>query len=901
MKKVYFLVALALASVSTSYAQKGVVTSDVDFLLPWDLNVDYKSNALTVAGTTDANGNVRTATVTMKYFSLNAAGLPKAYAKSGKWAPVVLSNGGAVKFYDCPEYAYPNADNFELIDQPVIDELPEEMEDYWFEWGDCSGYASASNSIDNDWVIEGKGNAIYLDSYCVFGGTVSGGSVEDPAELTIYCTNKSQINTQFGTKYDGTEFGSPFFGTVYFKTLDGYTTDSIFFGSSFQPGNGAMSASSTNPLQSKGSYNTNATIFDITEANKPVLVFNFGNPNIPAVVGEGTIYAQRFPQFNGSFAGEAVYDCVINGGDQYPAYNFEIYGSDLVFNKPVNYVSAEGNGTGYAYCRSSAAIYVNSQEPAFSNILNGFSQRGTGITGGTGWWDTNYSPNSGRVNYLSAGYPYNTVGQMTWKNCYPAQGNVVRFDFDNEGNADIITVTGTYHMYAYQNEVQIGLPDNYQPKAGKYRVINGQIESSAATYNDTIGFEIWDNNGCSYIIRSVKGGESVVASPAGYTSNGVTYEKGETFIAVPGDSIGSTTFGYVGPNFGGTPFISYTKEDGTIVWGNRPHYVITEWGFGSYKSGLSEDEKNTEDPADYVSKTFAEGNLNRDSLAWEEVWQKFVADHPVSKAWETVSLNDSSIIEGTMTDSIFLTYSQYHGADGEVSGGHNWSWQNASGYESVNHGFPYAGAITKPYYYYYQNTIRMTNGASSNYINEEGDTLFVASVAQQTFPISITEKDTITEVKDIWNYTFDADGVTKIDSVAAKDTVWAYKEIGKRWYSAWSAKVADENGDSVQYRFNFKNYLSDGIIAVETQTTLADGEVVVVTPAEDEVEEIVNQGAIDEINTGIKTAEKELRIVMARDIFSIDGIRMNRAERGIYVVRTTFSDGSVETKRVIIR
>lgn len=891
MKKVYFLSALALLSMSSAFAQKGLVKKDVDFLLPWDLNVDYKSTALTVTN----------ATVTMKYFSLNAAGLPKAYAKSGKWAPITLSNGGAVKFFDCPQYAYPNADNFEELDQPIIDELPEEMEDYYFEWSDCSGYASASGSIENDWVIEGTGNAIYLDSYCTFAGTVSGGSIEDPAELTIYCTNKSQINVQFGTSHDGTEYGTPFFGTVYLKTLEGYSTDTIFIGSSFQPGNGSFGNGSTNPLMAKQAYNTNATLFDITGANQPVLMFNYGNANIPPVVGEGTIYAQRYPQFNGWHAGEAVYDCVINGGDAYPAYNFEIYGSDLVFNKPVNYVSAEGNGTGYAYCRSSAAIYVNSQEPAFSNILNGFSQRGTGITGGTGWWDCNYSPNPGRVNYLSAGYPYKTVGQMIWKNCYPAQGNVVRFDFDSEGNADVITVTDTYHMYAYQNEVQVAVPDNYQPKAGKYRVINGNIEASAATYNDTIGFEIWDNNGCSYVVRSVKGGEQVVASPSGYMQNGNLIEPGQTFTAVPGDSIGATTFGYVGPNFHGTDFISYIKENGDTIWGNRPHFVIANWGFGSYKSGLSVDEKNTEDPADYVSKTFAEGNLNRDSLAWEEVWKKFVADHPVSNAWETVALNDSSIVEGTMTDSIFLTYSYYR-VDGEPSGAHSWSWQNGNGYESVNHGFPYAGAITQPYYYYYNNTVRMTNGLTAYQISEEGDTLSSVSIAQQTFPISITEKDTIIEVKDVWNYTFDADGVTKLDSVAAKDTVWAYKEIGKRWYSAWSSKQMDENGDSVQYRFNFKNYLSDGIIAIETQTTMvADGEVVLVTPAEDDVEEIVNQDAIDEINTGIKTAEKESCIAMAREIFSLDGLRVNRAQRGVFVVRTTFSDGSVETKRVIIR
>jgi len=897
MKKVYFLVAMGLSFATLAQAQKGVVSEDVDFLLPWDLNEEYSATTLTVSG----------ATVTMKYFSLNAAGLPKAYAKTGKWTPVTLLNGGAVKFFDCPAYAYPDAENFNEIDAPVIDALPEEMEDYIFEWNDCKGYASASSAIENDWVIEGVGNAIYLDSYCTFGGTISGGSKEAPAELTIYCTNKSQINTQFGTSKNGVTsesgdvIGSPFIGTVYLKTLDGYSTDTIFFGSSFQPGNG--SDGYTNPLMAKGAYNVNGTIFDITGANQPVLSFNYGNANIPPVVGEGTIYAQRYPQFNGSFAGEAVYDCVINGGDDYPAYNFEIYGGDLVFNKPVNYVSAEGNGTGYAYCRSAATIYNNSSEPGFSNILYGFSQRGTGNTGGTGWWDCNYSPNSGRENVLSAGYPFAAVGQMIWKGCYPMASNAVRFDFDNEGNADIITVTDAYHMYAYQNEVQVAVPDNYQPKAGKYRVINGSIETGAATQNDTIGFEVWDNNGCAYVIRSVRGGEQVVAGPAGYTQNGIDIEPGETFTAVPGDSIGATTFGYVGPNYHGTPFFSYVKSNGDTIWLNRPHYVIANWGVGSFKSGLSVDEKNTEDPNDYVSKTYAEGNLNRDSLAWEEAWKKFLAEMPVSNGWETVALNDSSIIEGTVGDSIFLTYSYYR-IDGEPNGGHAWSWKNASSYESANKGYPYAGAIEYAYYYSYQNTIRMKGGVTSNYIAESGDTTSVISIAQQTFPISLTKNQdsTIVDIKDAWKYTYDEAGV-KIDSVAVKDTVWSFNtvEVGKRWYSNWSGKVADANGDSVQYRFNFKNYLSDGIIAVETQTTKANGEVVVVTPAEDDSEEIVNQGAIDEINTGIKTTELETRVAMVRSIYTLDGLRVARPERGIYVVKTVYSDGTVEAKRVIIR
>ena len=868
MKKVYFLIAAALSSMTIAQGQS-VIDQDTEIMCPWDLNDEWGTEGLEIIG----------ATVTITHFSMNVAGLPPAYAIGASWQPVTLSNGGKVKFYDCPAYAYPTEETFDEIDAANVNP------DYNYSWADCDKYSSTS--INNDWVIEGTGNEIYLDSYCTFTGTMTGGSAEDPAEVTIYCTNKSQIGTVFASANNPAT--NVFYGTVYLKTLEGYSTDTIFFTDAFRPGNGSITSTYPNVYQTKAYYTTDPMRLDITGANHPVLMMDFSQAMVPPVVGEGTIFVQRYPQFNGWSDGAAVYDCTINGGTEYSGYNFEIYGGDLVFNKPVNYVAANGTGVGYAYCRSGAAIYNNSPQPSFSNVENGFSQRGTGITGGTGYWDVNYSPNGGRINYLSAGYPYTEVGQMIWKNVYMYNSNVVRYDFDNEGHSDIINIAadGQFHLYSGQNEIYIGTPDSYTPVAGNYKVINGDIDASLSSYVDTIGYEVWDNNGCAYVIRSVKGGETVTSAATG-----------ETFTAQPGDSIGSATFGVLASTYGAT-----------CMDGNRPHYVIAQWGKGTYSADeYNQDStlKNMESPSLYTINPEQKGTANDPDSAWAAIWEAFDAAHPVSNAWEAVETTDGSVIPGTVTDSIFLTYSYYHDASAEtgIAGGHAWSWKNGSGYLCSDHGYPYASAITYSYYYYSNNTVRLYGNSGTKYINGE-DTLSV-SLSQITLPIALTQNhDSIaTDTTITWSYTYAEDGVTKLDSVASESYTWAFQTdtIGKRWYTAWSAKTPQANGDSVSYRFNFKFYLTDGIISVETMTYPAGAtEPVYETPAENidavKEENVSNAGDI----VGMRTLAKEVHAVGNRAVYTLDGRRMNGFVRGINIVKTTYTDGTYETKRVIIK
>ncbi len=848
MKKFYSILAMGLSAMTIAQAQT-VVDADYDIEHPWGVSDQVSNAGLTLVG----------ATATIKYFSLNAAGLPMSYANSGVWQPVTLSNGGVVKFYDEPTYAYPDEENFATDEENGIEEG----------WDECSSYTLASKAYENDWIVEGTGNEIYLDSRCTFGGTITGSG-----ELTIYVGESDTLAFACGNVQN---VATPAFaGTIYIKTLDGHSCDTIFVNNSFKPGyfgNGAM------PTKT---YAGICSIFDISSFGGNVVWHQFGSNSLvyPPIRGKGVISTTNYPYFNGATdaEGNAItfeYDADINiSGSE--THDFEVYGNSQAFN---GVISGTQN---HFYVRSGAEIYFNSSSPSCSGFLNGLSQRGTGITGGTGWADIDYSPNGGRANTLSAGYPYNTVGQMIWKNIWVYSNNAVRFDFDNEGHADILNVTGKFTMYEGQNEIKISLPDNFQPKAGKYRVINGTIDAGLASYVDTIGYEVWDNNGPAYVIRSVKGGE-VIALADGSNN---------AYVAQPGDSIGVASFGQLAGTYGAT-----------IMDGNRPHYVISNWGAGSFSNGEPTDGtyKNTEAPSLYTPNEAQIGTAasDQDSTKWKAVWEQFLADHPVSDAWVAVDTTDASVIPGTVTDSIFLTYSRYHSEayEGGIGGEHAWSWKNGSGCLCADKGYPFANPITFAYYYYSNNTLRLQAGATSNYLRGEGDTATVVSFAQQTYPIYLTQnRDSVITKKDtVW---VEVDGV-KTNEIARVDTTWSFQTdtIGKRFYTAWSNKIDAGNGDSLQYRFNFKNYITDGIIAIETQLTKANGEVEQQLPAENDSEEIVNEGDI----MGIRTAVKENRVVENRQIFSLDGRSVRKATAGFSVVRTVYSDGTVEAKSVIIR
>ena len=847
MKKIYTLAAVAMSSLAMAQAQNGVINSDVELIDEWGVSDYYDPQGLQVIG----------ATATIKYFGLNAAGLPRAFAYTNEWSPITLSNGGVIKFFDEPNLSYPTE---EAVENDVNNGLQSS-------WADIEVYTNTTKIIANDWVIEGTGNEIYLDSRCHFGGTISG-----RGDVTIYVSNNDTLDFICGNLHNPEAIA--FAGTIYIKSLDGYACDTIHVGTSFRPGymNPETDPKKMTCCLERQTWAGSCSTFDISSFGGNV-VWNqsMGNSLVyPPINGKGKILTGTFPYFNGAADGEnqpltTTYDAdiVLKNSE---TNDFEMYGNSIIFN---------GTITGqqrFIYMRSASEVYFNSSAPSMSDFMESFSQRGAGITGGTGFADIAYYPNTSRANILSPGCPYTEVSQMIWRDIHMEAGDYVRFDFDNEGHADILNVTGTYTMFAGVNDVQIGLPDNYLPKAGKYKVINGNIDAGLSTYVDTIGYEVWDNNGPAYVIRSVKGGEIVKLADG---SN-------DEYVAQPGDSIGVANFNQLAGTYGAT-----------IMDGNRPHYVIAEWGAGSFSNGEPTDGtyKNTENPKLYTPNPEQMGTFTSDSLKWEETWKAFQAAHPVSDAWVAVEPTDPSVIPGTVTDSIFLTYSRYHSeafAEG-VGGEHDWSWRNASGVSCKDKGYPYAGAIQFAYYYYSNNTVRLQSVIGGNHIKEPGDTTTFVSFPRQNYPIYLTQNhDSVANVN-----------VTIVDDQEVRDTTWTFvtDTVALRYYTVWSPKLGVGNGDSIQYRFNFKNYISDGIIAIETQLTKANGEVEQELPAEEDKQEIVNEGDL----TGIDTMLKEVHAVDNREIFTLTGVKVNHAGPGLNIVRTFYTDGKVETRRVIFK
>lgn len=850
MKRFYALAVAALACVANANAQSEV-TEDWDIVTAFEWSEKSSTEGVSIYG----------ATATVKAFSLQIAGLP--VSPSGGFSPITLGNGGVLRFFDNPEYAMPSEDTWDENDQMYSDE-------WGHTWDDLVGYQGSVTELPFDFVIEGEGNEIHLDSYCSMGGTLTGNG-----SVTIFASNRSAINFVCANPLN---VACPTFnGIIYFKSLDGYTCDTISVGGNYRPG-----VYNSGALGTKA-YNASSSVIDLSGLNNPVWKQNTGNSQvIPPIKGNCEILVANFPYVNGAIAMNGTSPVLNEDGTTQNAvfeydgtwtlggsttHDFEMYGNSVAFNGPIN------GQQRFFYVRSAAEVYFNSEEPSCSGFLQSISQRGTGFTGGTGFADIDYGPNGGRVNTLSAGYPYNTVGEMTWKSIHLYNSNVVRFDFAGD-KSDVFHVVNQYHFNPGRNDYKLGFADDFFNTAvpGNYLVIDAgrdSLDAGFSTFNDTIGYEIWDNNGPTYCIRSVHGGEVII--------DAVT---GEERVAAPGDSIGAASFGNLASKYGAT-----------IMDGNRPHYVIKEWGFGTYSDGKSVDERYIGQAAADYDGTYvinpdqvgtwargAEGYYN-DSLAWEAVWEQFKADHPCSDPRTAVGTDDPSVIPGTVTDSIFLTYSLRLNEEGNWVG-HAWSWKNGSGSESSVKGYPYAGAITKPYYYYSANTFYLDQ--SGTVLSPAGDSI-AYSFSKQTFPATLYANKLEQHATDVNG----ADSVYYVNDPAS-----AYKS-----YSSSKIAVPQADGSVIRYWFDLKNLMTHGVIALCYEQVDGEGNVTKTNAAADGSctdEEIVNSDQ----KLDIKTVLKEKHAVASRAIYSIDGKRLNTYVKGLNVVTTKYTDGTIETKKV---
>lgn len=809
-KKLYTLAIAALVGAASANAQSiQVLSKDATGTQPFEWE-DWSGPGLTIAG----------ATLTMSEFCLNTCGLPFSSGES-----ITLSNGGKVKFFDNPDVAY-----------PLSAEYPD-YADYMKKDG------KDVEEIPFNWVIDGDGNEIYLDSYCTMGGTITGSG-----SVTIYVTDNTTLKFACGKKDD-----SGFTGTIILKSLPGYTCSNLKFAAGFEIGK-------VGGLLAAAEYAATTTVLDITNLSSPKLDFSAlgTKARIPAIKGKGTIVVPKTPHLAG--ISNVVWhdpeitaiplEVDVEGGSAATDAATEIYSTVWMKGQE----RTEGN---QVYVRHEGALIVDSKEPCFVNHTGPVSLRGAGsektaLLCGNGWIANGVDNNTNGV-VLSAGHPsdnaaldWNRIGSLTISKVTTRQNNILRVDMAGK-NVDVINVTDVYTMFEGANTISLGLNEDFflSAVAGNYKVINGNIDAAMMAYNDTIGYEVWDNNGCAYVVRSVKGGEKVVSAVTG-----------EEFIAQPGDSIGSATFGQLESKYGAT-----------CMDVNRPHYVVVNWGPGSFSNGMSTDEKNFEDPALYTP------NANKqDYQQWLDTWEKFKAEHPVSSSHEAVGPEDKSVIPGTVNDSIFVTYSTYFTADGEM-GGHDWSWKNGSGY-AVSANSDRGAAITYSYYYYSNNTVKINqSGKFLNAAGEEVPYAWNVSFPRTSKPVLDAEGNPV----------LNEDGSAQTVEIAAADQ-----------YKTDEVVFVNADGSSVNYWFDFKNFLTDGVITLGSKKVAADGKVSDVQDASADPSKTINDP------TSIETMLKENVVPKSRSIFTLDGKQLKSCVKGLNIVITEYTDGSVDTKKVFV-
>lgn len=447
-KRFYSVFAIAAAAVVSANAQ-AVIDADEVFSLPADEGDYAGEEEFIIAG----------ATVTFANEAMNTCAFP---FKNGE--TVTLMEGGKVKFFDSPETAYPNPADFTDVDGV-----------------DCSGYMTnegvAVTEIPFNWIIEGTGNEIYLDSYCTMGGTISG-----TGDLTIYCGNKNTIN--FNCYFAKNTSAPEFTGTLYLKTLDGYSCDTIRFTSGW-PGNSADGVSYT---KTSGQWAAVPFTMDITGAGAPCLYVASGASAWPKIVGEGSIYTGSSYSFwrNSS---PAYYDVTVDGGNG--DRDFEIYpGATIAFNAPVNSPSR------YAYHRQGQLLLINSLEPSFSNCVNGFSLRNSnGTIGGNGYIDTGVGGKDGSTINVYPGHDgANSIGVLTMKSLWLYNNNGVAFDFDGQ-TSDKIVMVDSANFQGANTRVWMNLMDGFldNPKVGNYKMLDGKCVTAMQAVNDTIGYYVVDS------------------------------------------------------------------------------------------------------------------------------------------------------------------------------------------------------------------------------------------------------------------------------------------------------------------------------------------------------------------------------------------------------------------------
>jgi hypothetical protein len=502
-KRFYSILAMSVACAAVANAQ-AIVEEDV--------TIEEAADDGDFAGETAVE--IRNATVTMANAGLNYTGFA---FKNGE--TVTLSDGGKVKFADDPEHAYASPEDYPDIDGGYFT--------------DVSG--DNVTAIPFNWIIDGTGNEIYLDSHCTLGGTIVG-----TGDVTIYVGNKDVIN--FNCLNTAVEATPQFTGTIYFKTLDGYSCDTLTFGSTY-PGNSTDGLSYT---KQSSQWAAIPYSMNVEGLNNPVLASDHAHSAWPRIDGKCSIYAgdNGFIFFRNSSA--ASYDAEIFSDNSASRY-FEVYaGATIAFNEPVH------GDWAYAYHRQGQLLLVNSQEPSFSGVVNRMSGRNSSSTyGGNGYIDCAVEGKDGStVNVYPGASGSNSIGTLTIKSLFLMNNNGVAFDFDGQTSDKIVLVDSAEFTGQY-TRVWMNLMENFlqNPKVGNYQVLDGKCVVGMQAVNDTVGY---------YVVDSVLNYVNV------NTGDTITYY---SKIFAGAENREKDTLGYWGPGTGeGDSYVSNPNKIDATTW-----------------------------------------------------------------------------------------------------------------------------------------------------------------------------------------------------------------------------------------------------------------------------------------------------------------------------------------------
>lgn len=679
MKKFYLL-----AAFSACFAVAGAQTPDFTS----DITLDSK-----FADNYDGNVTITNCTVTIGFEEGNTTALP---FYSGE--TITLSEGGKVKFYDSPDSYYP---------------VPESGD--WTDFQDASG--NNITEIPFNWIIDGEDNEIYLDSYCAFGGTISGSG-----SVTIYTTSRVLFDVILG--YAANDACPGFNGTIYLKALDGYSCDTIVMGANFKAGyaEGVYSTSLTN--SNNATYASTTSILDVNGLNNPVIDFATKSVGIiPQVCGPCEIILPSSYQVLSTPDQSAGYDAVFTGGnsDRYST----IYGGPVIFNENSRFNASLST----LYQRRAMPVVINSTEPSFSNIGD-LNTRAAGSTFcGNGWLDATMT-GQGRAWYYTAGdTTVGSVGTLTVKNFTNQTGPVYQIDFDNAGNADKLVVTDTYTFNSGRNDYALRLPSDFfvNPQVKNYKVIDAATyDASMQYYVDTIGFYFLD--GTTYMMISPTTGDTT------------------TYSVLSGLKA------------------KYPEANRTMV-NNREIDTLRVWGAGSFTNG--------EDPETYINTVSADLYVPNHPWALGGALDYIVND-PDDWFYEMKdSLEKVTVVPGC-GDSVLYNG---HSLGAVVNGGFGSFDESGSSYiGAITYKYYYWSANTIKLAGFTSGSYSAPDGSTFNieYGGTTNDSTNTIGMSKYEFPISRQEIDKI-EGEDT-TYVTVKDWTTKASSIPVKqangDTIY---------------------------------------------------------------------------------------------------------------------------------